>query len=153
MAPIAEPMSVLDRPPPAANFIQSLRAFRRAVLFRLFAWWLVGLLSLRLSVCAFDRGIFLRTVRELVLGASWASFWELGGRLGTILGSLGTTWDPFWGSGGSLGLHFWGSGAPLAPLGLFGGLLGRLRCPKPNFPTFFPPILGAFWLHFGGKNR
>ena len=134
-------------------FIQSLRAFRQAVLFWLFAWWVVGLLSLGLSVCSFDRGGFLRTFWEPVLGHLGLHFESSGGRLGAILGSLGRSWDPSWGSGGSVGVHFWGSGDPLAPLGLLGGPLGRPRCPKPNFPTFFPPILGSFWLHFGGKNQ
>ena len=136
-----------------SGITQLLRAFRWAVLFSLFAWRLVGLLSLRLFVCWFDREGFLRTFRELVLGPLGLHFGSSEGPLGTILGSLGTSWDQFWGSGGSLGLHFWGSGAPLAPLGLFGGPLGRPRCPKPNFPTFFPPILGSFWLHFRSKNR
>ena len=102
------------------------------------------MLSLRLFVCWFDREGFLRTFRELVLGPLGLHFGSSEGRLGTILGSLGTSWDPFRGSGGSLGLHFWGSGVPLAPLGLFGGPLGRPRCPKPNFLTFSPLILGSF---------
>ena len=75
--------------------IQSLRAFRRAVLFSLFAWRLVGLLSLRLFVCWFDREGFLRTFRELVLGPLGLHFGRSEGPLGTILGSLGTSWDPF----------------------------------------------------------
>ena len=68
----------------------SLRAFRRAVLFALFAWWLVGLLSLRLSVCAFDRGCVLRTFQELVLAASWAPFL----RLWDSSGAFGAPWGP-----------------------------------------------------------
>ena len=128
------------------EIIQSLRAFRRAVLFSLFAWRLVGLLSLRLFVCWFDREGFLRTFRELVLGPLGFHFGSSEGPLDTILGSLGTSWDPFLGSGGSLGLHFWGSGAPLAPLGLLGGSLG---VPKAKFSHFFPShfglIMAPFW--------
>ena len=82
--------------------IQSLRAFRRAVLFGLIACWVVGLLSLRLSVCAFDRGCVLRTFKELVLAASWA-----------ILGALWVAWALFWDLWASHGVHVWGSGASL----------------------------------------
>ena len=126
-------------------FIQSLRAFW-AVLFSLFAWRLVGLLSLRLFVCWFDREGFLRTFRELVLGPLGLHFGSSEGRLGTILGSLGTSWDPFWGSGGSLGLHFWGLRLLWRLLGLFGPPLGRSRCPKPNVPNSPSP---PFWGHVG----
>ena len=129
--------------------IQSLRAFRRAVLFRLFAWWLVGLSSLRLSVCSFDRGIFLRTVRELVLGASWASFWELGGSPGHHFGVCGLLLGSILGVWGCLGLHFWGSGTPLVPLGLLGGPPWPPKVPKAKFSHFFPShfglILAPFW--------
>ena len=114
------------------HFIQSLRAFRRAALFSLFAWRLVGLLSLRLFVCWFDREGFLRTFWELLLGPLGLHFGSSEGCLSTILGSLGTSWAQFWGSGSSLGLHFWGSGAPVAALGLFGGPLGHPRCTCQN---------------------
>ena len=134
------------RPP---FFIQSLRAFRRAVLFRLFAWWLVGLSSLRLSVCSFDRGIFLRSVRELVLGASWASFWELGGSPGHHFGVCGLLLGSILGVWGCLGLHFWGSGTPLVPLGLLGGPPWPPKVPKAKFSDFFPShfglMLAPFW--------
>ena len=119
----------------------------------MFAWRLIELLSLRLYVCWFDREGFLRTSRELVLGPLGLHFGSSEAPFGTILGSLGTSWDPFWGSGGSLGFHFWGSGAPLVTLGLLGEPLGRPRDPKPNFLTFFRPIFGSFWLHFGSKSR
>ena len=129
--------------------IQSLRAFRRAVLFRLFAWWLVGLSSLRLSVCSFDRGIFLRSVRELVLGASWASFWELGGSPGHHFGFWGLLLGSILGVWGCLGLHFWSSGTPLVPLGLLGGPPWPPKVPKAKFSHFFPShfglILASFW--------
>ena len=129
--------------------IQSLRAFRRAVLFGLFAWWVVGLLSLRLAVCSFDRGGFLRTSRKLVLGASRAPFWVLGGSLGnhfgvsgpllgSILGVWGLPWASFlglWGSSGASGA-LWGP--PWPP-----------KVPKAKFSHFFPShfglMLAPFW--------
>ena len=126
----------------SVEVIPSLRAFRRAVLFSLFAWRLVGLLSLRLFVCWFDREGFLRTFRELVLGPLGLHFGSSVGRLGTILGSLGTSWDQFWGSGGSL----WGSS------GAFGALWGPPwppMVPKAKFSHFFPShfglMLGPCW--------
>ena len=128
-------------------FIQSLRAFRRAVLFSLFAWRLVGLLSLRLFVCWFDRERFLRTFRELVLGPLGLHFGSSEGRLGIILGCLGTSWDPFWRSGGSLAL-----GSIFEALGLLWRLWGTLEAPlaaqgaqSQIFPLFSLP----FWAHFG----
>ena len=129
-------------------FIQSLRAFRRAVLFGLVAWWVVGLLSLRLSVCSFDHGGFLRT------------FWELAwGLLGSILGAWGVAWAPFWGLWAPLGLHFGGLGPPWASfLGLW-GFSGAFGAPWVAplaaqgaqseiflfFPFHFGVIFGTFW--------
>ena len=123
--------------------IQSLRAFRRAVSFGLLAWWVVGLLFLRLSVCSFDRGGFLCTCRELALGASWAPFWELWGSLGHHFGVSGP-------------IHFGGLGAPLGfifgALGLLWRLWGSLGAPlaaqgaqSQIFPLFSLPC----WAHFG----
>ena len=83
--------------PGGGRRIQSLRAFRRAVLFSFFAWRLVGLLSLRLFVFWFDREGFVRTFRELVLGS-----------LGFHFGSSGGSWAPFSGLWAPLGIHFGG---------------------------------------------
>ena len=127
------------------SFIQSLRAFRQAVSFSLFAWRLVGLLSLRLFVCWFDREGFLRTFRELVLGPLGLHFGSSEGRLDTILGCLGTSWDPFWVSGGFLGLHFWGLWPLWRLLGLFGSPLAAQGAQSQIFPLVSLP----FWAHFG----
>ena len=59
--------------------IQTLRAFRRAASFGLFAWRVVGLLTLHVSVCSFVRGGALRTF--FGLGASFGESW---GRFGVI---------------------------------------------------------------------
>ena len=111
------------------GFISPLRAFRRAVLFCLFAWRVDGLLSLHLSVCSFVRGGFLRIFSEL-----GGRFGSLGGLLGSILGALGVAWAPFWESGvllgsilGALGIHFRGLDGPL------GFILGALGVPWAPF--------------------
>ena len=116
-------------------------------------------LFVRSFVHSFVRGGYFCTVWEL-----GASFWVTGrhlrlhfgcsgSRLGTFLGALGVVWAPFWGLWGPLGSILEALGDPWLPLGVLGGALGRPRGPKSNFPNFFPPILGSFWLHFGGKNR
>ena len=149
------------------EFVQSLRAFRRAVLFGLFAWWPVELLSLRLSVCSFDHGGFLRTFRGLVLCASWAPFWELegslehhfevsgllcgwlqfgsaGGRLGTIFRSLGAILG-IWGLPWASFLGLWGcSGA----FGALWGLPWPPKVPKAKFFHFFPSHFGVILAPF-----
>ena len=126
----------------------SLRAFRRAVLFGLVAWWLVGLLSLRLSVCSFDHGGFLRTFWELAWGLL-GSFWELGGSLGHHFGVSGLLVGSILGVWGPLGLHFWRSGASLAPLAPPGWPHWPPKAPKVKFSHFFPlhfrVIFGTFW--------
>ena len=111
-----------------------------------------GLLVCRLCVCLYVLSIVESSCAQfgsLSWGPFGLHFGSSGGRLGTILGSVGSSWGPFWGSGGSLGLHFWGSGIALPPLGLFGGPLGRPRCPKSNLSHFFPShfgfILAPFW--------
>ena len=127
--------------PGGGRRIQSLRAFRRAVLFWLFAWWVVGLLSLRLSVCSFDRGGFLRTFWEPVLGHLGLH----GGRLGAILGSLGRSWDPSWGSGGSVGVNFGALGVLWRLWGSLGAPLAAQGAQSQIFQLFSLP----FWAHFG----
>ena len=102
------------------------------------------MLSLRLSVCSFDHGGFLRT------------FWELAwGLLGSILGAWGVAWAPFWGLWAPLGLHFGGLGPPWASfLGLW-GFSGAFGAPwvaplaaqgaqSEIFPLFSPPFLAHF---------
>ena len=105
-------------------------------------------MSLRLSVCSFDHGGFLRT------------FWELAwGLLGSILGAWGVAWAPFWGLWAPLGLHFGGLGPPWASfLGLW-GFSGAFGAPwvaplaaqgaqSEIFPVFslhFGVIFGTFW--------
>ena len=112
-------------------------------------------LSVSRFCCFADGSVHFWELRSLS-----SSFWELweslglhfgssGGRLGTILGSVGSSWGRFWGSGAALGSFFGVLGLLWCLWGSLGATLGRPRCPKPNFPTFFPPILGSFWLQFG----
>ena len=149
----AERAKVIRHAVPGGGWrIQSLRAVRRAVLFGLFAWWVVGLLSLGLSVCSFERGASCAHFGSLSWGPLGFHFGSSGACLVTILRSLGAL--------GSI-LGFWG-----APLGSIFGALGLLWClwgslgapwglpwppkvPKANFSHFFPFqfefILAPFW--------
>ena len=100
-------------------------------------------MSLRLSVCSFDHGGFLRT--------SWELAWGL---LGSILGAWGVAWAPFWGLWAPLGLHFGGLGPPWASFLALWGFSGAFGAPwvaplaaqgaqSEIFPLFSPP----FWAH------
>ena len=115
-----------------------------------------GLLVCCLCVCLYVLSIVESSCAQfgsLSWGPSGLHFGSSGGRLGTILGSVGSSWGRFGGSGAALGSIFGALGLLWCLWGSLGAPLGRPRCPKPNFPTFFPPILGSFWLLFGGKNR
>ena len=132
--------------------IQSLRAFRRAVLFGLFAWWVVGLLSLGLSVCSFERGASCAHFGSLSWGPLGFHFGSSGDCLVTILRSLGALGIHFRVLGSSLRLHFWGSVAPLVPLGFLGGSLGAPLAAQGAqseiillFSFYFGVILDSFW--------
>ena len=107
-----------------------------------------GLLVCRLCVCLYVLSIVESSCAQfgsLSWGPLGLHFGSLGGRLGTIFGSVGSSWDRFWGSGGALGFIFGALGLLWCLWGSLGAPLAAQGAQSQIFPLF-PP---SFWAHFG----